>query len=191
MVGSVEDDVIEDGDAHDFSGLFHALGDVHVGAGGLQGPHGMVVGEDDGNGSIADRSGKDFPRVSQGSVYETDGDDADVDDFIGAVDGGAEEVLLLAVGVVPDMGNNIGGVADLDAFGLDASPNEFDGGEDEGGLGVPDAIELGEVPGLDVEALFVDDFDQPAGQCHDVGAGYASAQEYRQQVLIAEGHGAF
>ena len=62
--------------------------------------------------------------------------------FVRAVDAGAEKVLLLAVGVVPDMRQQVGRGFDLRALRLDAAAGELDRREDQRGLRVAHALEL-------------------------------------------------
>ena len=63
----------------------------------------MIVGDDDAGGAISNGVGKDFARMNRAAVNQADGNDADVQDLVRAVDRGAEEMLLLAVGVVADV----------------------------------------------------------------------------------------
>jgi hypothetical protein len=124
------------------------------------------------------------------AVHQPDGDDAYLHDLIRAVEGGAEEVLLLAVRVVTHERQQIGGGRDLHPVGLDAAAGEFDGGEQQCRLGVPHALELGQVVGRQRQALLVDHSGQLTGQRHDVHAGCALAQHNGEQLLIAERSGA-
>ena len=156
VVGSVEDDVIQDGDAHDIAGLPHLPGDIHIRRGGLQGTHGVIVGEDDSGGPVGKGTGEDFSGVGQGPVHEADRNDANIHDLIGAIDGGAEEVLLLSISVVPHVGDQIGGARYLYAFRFDASSDEFDRRENQGSLGVTYAIELKQIFRLDIETFLID-----------------------------------
>ena len=53
--------------------------------------------------------------------------DPDVQDFVRAVDGGAEEMLLPTVGVMADEGQEVSRRRDFRARGFDAAAGEFDG----------------------------------------------------------------
>lgn len=64
LVGS-DDDVVDDGDANDFCGLFQSLGDtdVLIARGGVTA--GMVVDDEDTVGSIADGGAEDFAGMDE------------------------------------------------------------------------------------------------------------------------------
>ena len=140
----------------------------------------MVVGEDDGGSPVGERAGEDFSGMGESPVHKADGDNADIDDFIGAIDGGAQKVFLFSIGVVSYVRDQIGWTRYFYAFRFDASSDELDCGEDEGGLGVTYAVEFEQILGLDIEAFFIDDRRQPFGERHYVRARYASPKEYRQ-----------
>ena len=96
----VEDDVVKEAEAQDFCGFFELLRDVAVFGAWFEFSVGVVVGDDDGGGSFGYHVGEDFPRVDVAFVDQADADDPDVHYLVRAVDGDAEEVFLLSVGVV-------------------------------------------------------------------------------------------
>ena len=62
------------------------------------------MGDDDARSTVGDGVGKDFAGMDGAAVNEADGNNPDVEDFVGTVDCGAKEMLLFAVGVVADEG---------------------------------------------------------------------------------------
>jgi len=69
----------------------------------------VVVGDNDGGSAVGESIGEDFAWMHGTAVDQTDGHHADVQNLIRAVDAGAEEMLLLAVGVVADMREQVAG----------------------------------------------------------------------------------
>jgi len=61
------------------------------------------------------------------SVHKPDGDHADCNNFVGAVEADAEKVLLFAVAVVADARNYILGIADTGSFREEAAAGELEG----------------------------------------------------------------
>ena len=112
----VEDDVVQQFDADDCARRLELGGDVDVAGRRFDAAAGMIVGHDDRRSPVGHRIGEDFARMNRAAVEQADGNDADVQDFVGAVDAGAEEVLLLAVGIVPDVGQQIRRGRDLRAL---------------------------------------------------------------------------
>ena len=109
-------------------------------------------------GAIGQRVGEDFAGMHGAAVDQADGNDPDVQDLVRAVDGGAEEMLLLAVGVVADVGQQIGRGLDLRAFRLDAAAGELDGGQDEAWpWRRPPPSNCARSSACHVQALFVDE----------------------------------
>ena len=151
---------------------------------------GVIVGQDDAGGAVGDGVGKDLARVDGGAVEQADGDDADVHDFVGAVDGDAQEMLLLAVGEVADEGQDIGRGGDLEPSGFDAAARKFDGGDDDHRLDVAHAFEVFEVLDLEVQALGVNGLNQVFGEGHDIYSGGTFAEQDGQQLVVFEGGGA-
>jgi len=123
----VEDDVVEEAEAKDFCGLFELVCDVAVFGAWFEFSVGVVVGDDDCRSSFGYHVGEDFPWVDVAFVDQPYADDPDVHYLVRAVDGDAEKVLLFSVGVMLDQGKHVRGEFDFQAFGLDSSPNEFEG----------------------------------------------------------------
>ena len=77
--------MVEKGDAEDFAGLFDLAGDVDVRGRRFEAALGVVVGQDEVGGAVGQDFGKNFARVDRGTVQESHGDDADVQDLVGAI----------------------------------------------------------------------------------------------------------
>ena len=92
--------MVKEAEAQDFCGFFELLRDVAVFGAWFEFSVGVVVGDDDGGGSFGYHVGEDFPRVDVAFVDQADADDPDVHYLVRAVEGDAEEVFLLSVGVV-------------------------------------------------------------------------------------------
>lgn len=123
----VEDDVVQEAEPQDFCGFFELLCDVAVFGAWFEFSVGVVVGDDYGGGSFGYHVGEDFPRVDVALVDQANANDPDVHYLVRAVDGDAQKVLLLSVGVVLDQRKHVGRELDLQPFGLNSSPNEFEG----------------------------------------------------------------
>src|SRR5438309_12047898 len=93
----------------------------------------MVVRHDDAGGAVGHGVRKDFARMNGTAVNKTDGNHADVKHFVGAIDGGAKEMLLFAVRVMPDEGQEIRRRCNLHTFRLDAAASELNRGENQCG----------------------------------------------------------
>ncbi|MCC8988640.1 MAG: hypothetical protein LM523_13180 [Candidatus Contendobacter sp.] len=89
-------------------------------------------------------------------------------------------MLLLAVGVVADVGQQVGRSRDFRAFRLDAAAGELDGRKDQGRLGVTAARKLGKVFGFHVQPFLVNQPRQLGGQRHHVHAGRALTHQHGQ-----------
>ena len=151
----------------------------------------MIVGDDDAAGAVGHGVGEDFARVHRAFVRQADGDDAYIDNLMRAVERGAEEVFLLAVGVVADERQHVGGHCDFHALRLDPPAGELDRGEEERRLGVTDARERREVSAADVKAPLVHDPRRLPGERHHVHAGRAFSEQHGEQFLVAQRAGAF
>lgn len=123
----VEDDVVEEAEAQDFCGFFELVCNVAVFGAWFEFSVGVVVGDDYGGGSFCYDVGEDFPRVDVAFVDQADADDPDVHYLVRAVDGDAQKVFLFSVGIVLDQGEHVRRELDFQPFGLDSSPNEFEG----------------------------------------------------------------
>ncbi len=82
----------------------------------------MIMRHDDRRGTVCQRIAEYLPRMYRGPVNQTDGHDPDVQDLVRAVYGGAEKVLLLPVGVMAHMREEIGRGLDPRPLRLDAPP---------------------------------------------------------------------
>ena len=69
------------------------------------------------------------------------GNNPDIQNFIRSIDAGAEKMLLLPVGVVSHMGQQIGGVSILAPFGLDAPPGKLHCRQKQRRFGIANTIE--------------------------------------------------
>jgi len=138
----------------------------------------MVVRHNDGRGAIRQGIGENFPRMHRRPIDQPDGHDPDIQDFICPVDAGAEEVLLLAIRVMPHMGKQVGRRLDLRPLRLDTASGKFDGGKDQGCLGISHTSEAAEVFFPNVDPLFIDDMDQFPGQGHHIQFRRSLAQHY-------------
>lgn len=117
----------------------------------------MVVVYDDAGGAVGHRVGEDFAGMDGAAINEADGDHPHVEHFVGAVDGGAEEMFLLAVSVVPDEGQEISRRLDLGALGFDAAARELDRRQNQRSLGGAHAFELRQVFGSHFQPLLVNE----------------------------------
>src|SRR5437773_11345727 len=98
---AVDNDVIEKLYADAFSGGLELAGYVCVAKRWFQASGRMVVRHNDAGGAVGHGIGEDFARMNRTAVNETDGNHAHVQHFVGAIDGGAKEMLLFAVRVMP------------------------------------------------------------------------------------------
>lgn len=73
-------------------------------------------------------------------------------------------------------GEDVGGELDFQAFGLDSSSDEFEGGCDGGGFRAADAVDACDVVRGEEYALFVDDLDDLLRQSQHVVFLRAPAQ---------------
>ena len=160
IAGGVENDVVEEGNAEDFAGLLDLASDINIRGRGVEAALGVVVGQDEAGGAVGQDFGKHFARVDRGTVQESHGDDADVQDLVGAIDGDGEEMLLLAVGVVADQRKDISRGGNLEAAGLDATAGKLDGGDDAHCLDGAHAFEVFEVLDGEAQALGINDLNQ-------------------------------
>ena len=69
----------------------------------------------------SDSASANTSRGEPAPVDQADRHDPNVEDLVRTVDAGAEEMLLLAVRVVADVGQEIGGGLDFCSLGLDAA----------------------------------------------------------------------
>ncbi len=97
-----EDDVVEDFYAEDFSGLLEGFGYLQILCRWLEVTTGMVVCQDYGRSSVGDSIGENLSRVDLCLVDEPDGDDSGGDYLSCSVQADDDEMLLLAVAVVPE-----------------------------------------------------------------------------------------
>jgi hypothetical protein len=93
------------------------------------------MGDDDCGGTVGDGIGKDFSWMDLGFVDKTDGYDTTCDDFVGAIYGDADEMLLLTISIMADQGQNIGGKDYFQPFRADAAAGEFKSSGNKGCLG--------------------------------------------------------
>ena len=120
--------MVEEAEAQDFCGFFELLCYVAVFGAWFEFSVGVVVGDDDCRSSFGYHVGEDFPRVDVAFVDQADADDPDVHYLVRAVDGDVQKVFLFSVvGVVLDQGKHVRRELDFQTFGLDTSPNEFEG----------------------------------------------------------------
>ena len=66
------------------------------------------MGDDDGRSAIHQRVGEHFARMGRAPNHQSDGTHANIDDVVGAVDTHAKQLFRFAIGIVPDMGQQIG-----------------------------------------------------------------------------------
>ena len=99
----VEDDVVQQRNPDYRARRLDLTGDLDVGCRGLQASCWVIVGDDNRRRSIRQRVRKHFARMDWRPIDQSDRNDPDVQDLVRSVDAGAEEVLLLAVSVVPYM----------------------------------------------------------------------------------------
>lgn len=88
-------DVVQNADAENLCRFGQLLVDFQVGGAGLKVAGWVVVGKDDGGGTVGDYIGEDFARVDLAPVEQPDGHGSLFDDFICSVQGDAEKMLLL------------------------------------------------------------------------------------------------
>ena len=67
-------------DPYDAGDFLEALGDGQIGAAGFEGAAGVIVGDNDPGGSVADRQRKDFAGMHQRLVERPDENHVGVDD---------------------------------------------------------------------------------------------------------------
>ena len=89
-------------DAYDFTSRFELGGDVDVALRRFNAAAGMIVGDDDSRSSVGKCIREDFAWMHGAAVNQANRDHADVQNLVRTVDAGAEEMLLLAIGVVAD-----------------------------------------------------------------------------------------
>ena len=133
----VEDDVVEQTDPDDRAGRLELPGDLDVAGRRFEGAAGVVVGDDHGGGSIGKGVGKNLPRMHGAAINQPNGDHSDIQNLVGTVDGGTQEMLLFAVGVVADVGKQVGRGDDLGTFRLDAASGKFNGRKNRRCLCIP------------------------------------------------------
>ena len=85
----VEDDVVQQLDAYDFARRFELGGDVDVALRRFNTTAGVIVGNDDSRSTVGQCIRKDFARMNRAPVNQANRNDADVQDFVRAVDAGA------------------------------------------------------------------------------------------------------
>lgn len=90
--------MIQQLDAKDFTRVFQSLCDLVVLVAGGEDSGGMVVGDDDGNGSGEDGSLEDFSWMNDRHIGGADGDDRVTDNLMGSVKVQGNAVLSTVVG---------------------------------------------------------------------------------------------
>ncbi len=100
------------------------------------------MGQDHGRGTINKRICKHLSRVHMASVNKADGNNTDIYNLICTVNRSTEKVFLLPVYVMPDMRDQIGGGFNADSFRADAAAGELSGSQNQGSLGIADAVKL-------------------------------------------------
>ena len=85
----VEDDVVKQLDAYNFTRRFELGGDVDVALRRFNTTAGVIVGNDDSRSTVGQCIREDFARMNRTPVNQANRNDADVQDFIRAVDAGA------------------------------------------------------------------------------------------------------
>lgn len=99
VVGQVgHDQVIQQLDAKDFPGVFQSLCDLMVFIAGGEDSGGMVVGDDDGDGSGEDGSLVDFSWMYDRHVGCADRDDRVADNLMGSIKIQGDTVFATVVG---------------------------------------------------------------------------------------------
>lgn len=73
------------------------LGGIDVRRRWFQAPRRVIVGHNYSRSAVSQRISEDFPGMNRTAVYQSDRHDSYMKDFIGAVDGDRQEVLLLAI----------------------------------------------------------------------------------------------
>ena len=107
IVLPIKDDVIEKPDAKNLSGLLDLLRGIYVCRRGFKTSSRVVVRHDDTRSAVRQRISEDFTRMNWAAVDQPNGHDPDIENFVGPVDGGAEKMLLLAVGKMSNQGEQI------------------------------------------------------------------------------------
>ena len=152
----IEDDVIQQGDTQYHPRRLKLTGHLNVSDRWLKASGGMVVGNDDRRCAIRQRVCEDLAWVNRRPVDQTDRYNPNVQYLIRAVDRRAKEMFLLPVGVVPDVGQKVGGCFDLRTFRLDSPARELNPRQNQRGLCISYAFELRQIVRLEFQALFVD-----------------------------------
>ena len=116
----IEDDVIQQGDTQYRPRRLKLTGHLNISGGRLKTSSRMIVGDDDRGGAIRQCVREDLSWVHRRPVDQTNGYDPNVQDLIRTVNGRAKEMLLLAVSVVSDVGQQLGRRFDLRTVGLDS-----------------------------------------------------------------------
>jgi hypothetical protein len=95
MAFTGHDQVIQDSKSKNLRSLGQLFVYAKIGLAWLKVAGGVIVGEDDGGGSISDNVGKHFARMNRTFIEQADGDYALFDDLVCAVQGDADKILLL------------------------------------------------------------------------------------------------
>jgi len=113
VIRPVENDMVQEFDPYDLSGGFELCSDLNVAGRRFHASGRMVVGDDDGAGSIGQCVSVDLSRMYGTAIDEADRHHSDIQNLVRPVDRGTQEMFLLAVGVVADMWQHVGGSLDL------------------------------------------------------------------------------
>jgi hypothetical protein len=92
------DYMIQQFDAKDFTGVFQPLRDLVILVAGGEDSGGMVVGDDDGDGSGEDGSLEDFSGMHDGHVCSADRDNRVADNLMGSVKIEGDAVFSTVIG---------------------------------------------------------------------------------------------
>lgn len=108
--------VVENSEAEDFSCFGKLLMGFCVNVAWLGVAGWMIMGKDDGSGTVCDNIGKDFTGMNLAAVHQANGDDAFFYDLVSSVKGYANKIFLLFIDDIRNQRKDIFCTFDLYRF---------------------------------------------------------------------------
>lgn len=154
--GGSENEVVENVDAEQLARVveLERNGEILGGGSGIAG--GVIVGEHDGGGEVADRGFENLAWMDEGAGEGADGDDLAVDKLVAGVEVEGDEVFFVFIANVGELIDGVLGRGDDGeriVVAVRGAARELESGEDGDGLGGADTFGLAEIVEGEVEKL--------------------------------------
>lgn len=181
-----DDEMVEDAEAQDAGGGFELALNRDVRRAGLQIAGRVVVRENHRRSPVGERVGKDFTGMNLALIEQADGDDAFLNDFVGAIECDTDKMLLQFAPNILQQGQHVLRFCDFDGVTDQVPPGQLECGQNLRGLGQTHAGNTFQMIESQLRAVFPDFFGHITGDDRHVPPGHSHAENARDEFLISQ-----